>query len=889
MRMKRRVLGLIISLVMLISVIFPAALLAAPTSAPARTGGLDRYLTSVEVAKIGWPTGAENVVLVNAYSPVDGAVAVPYAYKLNAPVLLTDCANIPDATLNQLQNLKAKNITLIGSENVISKEVKVNLESLGYKVTRLGSSDRYATAAEVAKAFGKTNNAIVVNGDAYPDALTIASWAAVNSAPILYTPKDALPETTKNALTSIGAASAIVVGSETVVNKSVFDMLPTAKRYSGTDRYGTATQVASQLFTNPDTLFVATGLDFVDAAVGANLAAKNKAPLIYVDKTIPASVKDYLKTAKASVKNISLIGGTGAITNSQQIWLQSLISAETSATVTDAVANYFNNIPVVGDSYKISEADLKAALEKNPNGYLVIDIRKADAYAKGHIKGAVNLPYGPAIGDNLAKIRTAANGKTVVVACYTGQTAGQTDSLLNLAGIKTRSLNFGMGDAADMDQGKGWLKLNYPTVTDPSVLPDVVAVSSPNAAIDELVKKYFNPLPSDSYKMSSTALKSGLATSPEQFFVVDVRQAVDYNKGHVKGAINVPYGPDLAKNLTLLKEKSFGKTMVVYCYTGQTAGQVDSLMNLFGIPTKSLHYGYGTATFKHGWSGEGNESIDTLTESVATYFNNLPVVGDSYKISEVNLKTALETNPAAYVVLDIRQADAYAKGHIKGALNIPYGPGIAQNLDKIRAAANGKTLIVACYSGQTAGQTDTLLNLAGIKTRSLNFGMGDTADMDQGKGWLKLGYPVVTDPTAMPDAPAVTSPNTAIDDVVKKYFDPLPTDTYKIKSEALKPLLETQADKYLVVDVRQAADYSLGHVPGAINIPYGPDVAKNLTQLKQMSQGKTVIVYCYTGQTAGQVDSALNFLGIPTKSLHYGFGTATFKHGWSGLGYPTVK
>jgi rhodanese-related sulfurtransferase len=66
-----------------------------------------------------------------------------------------------------------------------------------------------------------------------------------------------------------------------------------------------------------------------------------------------------------------------------------------------------------------------------------------------------------------------------------------------------------------------------------------------------------------------------------------------------------------------------------------------------------------------------------------------------------------------------------------------------------------------------------------------------------------------------------------------------------------------------------------------VNIPYGPDIAKNLDSIKEKGQGKTAVVCCYTGQKSGQVEAALNILGISTKSVDFGFGKEGFPKGWS--------
>jgi len=291
-------------------------------------------------------------------------------------------------------------------------------------------------------------------------------------------------------------------------------------------------------------------------------------------------------------------------------------------------------------------------------------------------------------------------------------------------------------------------------------------------------------------------------------------------------------------------------------------------------------------------SAPAEDPTKVIKGAVETYFNDIGTnVKNSYKITEKDLKDELDKTPEKYVVLDIRKADVYAQGHIKGAINVPYGPDIAKNLDNIRAIAKDKTVIVACYTGQTAGQTDSLLNVAGIKTLSLNSGMGGSGTPGfEARGWLGMKYPTVTEATPMPTAPAVATKSKAIDTAVQKYFNEMPADSYKIDLPVMKDALAKEADKYYIVDVRKAEDFAKGHIKGAVNVPYGPDVAKNLDSIKEKGKGKIVVVYCYTGQTAGQTDSLLNIYGINTKSLNFGFGMDGFAKGWSAdKSYEVVK
>jgi rhodanese-related sulfurtransferase len=76
------------------------------------------------------------------------------------------------------------------------------------------------------------------------------------------------------------------------------------------------------------------------------------------------------------------------------------------------------------------------------NDPYLISLRSAEDYAKGHIPGAVNMSVKELFTlDNLATIPP---DRDVVVVCYTGQTAGQATTALNLLGYEAYSLLHGM-------------------------------------------------------------------------------------------------------------------------------------------------------------------------------------------------------------------------------------------------------------------------------------------------------------------------------------------------------------------------------------------------------------------------------------------------------------
>jgi rhodanese-related sulfurtransferase len=77
-----------------------------------------------------------------------------------------------------------------------------------------------------------------------------------------------------------------------------------------------------------------------------------------------------------------------------------------------------------------------------------------------------------------------------------------------------------------------------------------------------------------------------------------------------------------------------------------------------------------------------------------------------------------------------------------------------------------------------------------------------------------------------------------------------------------------------LVSVRGAAHYALGHIPGAINVPY-QSAADLANYTKYVSASDTVVAYCYTGHTGGIATMTLGILGYKVRNLLYGM------NGWS--------
>jgi len=213
----------------------------------------------------------------------------------------------------------------------------------------------------------------------------------------------------------------------------------------------------------------------------------------------------------------------------------------------------------------------------------------------------------------------------------------------------------------------------------------------------------------------------------------------------------MPWGPAVAAGMASVPE---GAPIYLTCYSGQTAGQTVALMNVAGIPVKSIRYGYNFGISKvEGFEAAVDTVAVELPPATRTIDPNIQAAVDSYYaefaslkgtpfasniISSENAKKILDAGDDSVMFLDIRRAEDYAKGHIETAVNMPYGAGMQELFASLPV---DKKIIVNCYSGQTAGQTVGIMKLMGYDAASLKGGMG--TPLNAPMGWVTEGFPVV--------------------------------------------------------------------------------------------------------------------------------------------------
>lgn len=260
---------------------------------------------------------------------------------------------------------------------------------------------------------------------------------------------------------------------------------------------------------------------------------------------------------------------------------------------------YFGNYTTAsGAAVNISAQDLFTNLQdgNTANDPLIIDYRSATDFATGRIRGAINV----ALSALVDKINdgTITGGKTVVNVCYTGQTASVATSFLNMMGFEAQNLLWGMcGVTTD------------PSINGANRWPDQIAAdefaNQLTAAESTPTQVYSFPEPGSGAKTAEDIMKARFATAaggwsisatdvfanPAQYFIVNYWPKAEYlDPGHIPGSYCFEPKTSL-KSDAMLKYLPTDKTIVVYCYSGQTSAQLCGYLQMLGYSAKSLLYG----------------------------------------------------------------------------------------------------------------------------------------------------------------------------------------------------------------------------------------------------------------------------------------------------------
>lgn len=265
--------------------------------------GVNRIETAIEISKANFTT-SPTAILTTAYNFPDATAGIHIAKQNKAPILLTEQEALPPSVLKELNRLKAKNVIILGSEGVVSKNIENVLKSK-FSVRRIGGTSRYETNQmvnnEVFKDKGKVTEIFAVNGTRFSDVISIAPYAFHNDIPIVYT--DSNGDILKMVAKSYPNLKKVtLIGGPTILSDNLLNEWPTVERLSGPNRYLTSRAIDDKYFSNTKQLYVTTGEDFPDAITGT---------VVLKPGENIALVKNRLSELSSSQKtrNMTILGG----------------------------------------------------------------------------------------------------------------------------------------------------------------------------------------------------------------------------------------------------------------------------------------------------------------------------------------------------------------------------------------------------------------------------------------------------------------------------------------------------------------------------------------------------------------------------------------------------
>ncbi|MDO9262271.1 MAG: rhodanese-like domain-containing protein [Flavobacteriaceae bacterium] len=243
--------------------------------------------------------------------------------------------------------------------------------------------------------------------------------------------------------------------------------------------------------------------------------------------------------------------------------------------------------------------------------------------------------------------------------------------------------------------------------------------------------------------INATEIKENLKNS--KYLVVDIRKDTDFDKGHIKGAVNVK-SEELIKYFDKkIKPANYDKIAIV-CYSGQSAAYYSAVLRILGYHNVyTLKWGmssWGKSFAQNIWT---KNTASTYTDKLEKNSNTMPAKGetpvlttgktDAKEILKARAEMAIATvykdfitkpedvfaNPSNYYIVSYWNEEMYNNGHIPTAVR--YEPKKAFNFaNDLTTLPKDKRIIVSCSTGQTSAYITAYLHMLGYNVGNLAYG-----------------------------------------------------------------------------------------------------------------------------------------------------------------------
>lgn len=224
------------------------------------------------------------------------------------------------------------------------------------------------------------------------------------------------------------------------------------------------------------------------------------------------------------------------------------------------------------------------------NRYVLVDIRNDEHYAFAHIPGAIHISYSDTWREQ--KLNYLPKDKKIIVIDYSGHTASQVAATWSMLGFEAVPMRYGMaGWSTNREVIGGSPKSceahNFPVVTTTSEVGsyDTPELATKAASVSEL----FLTRAEGAIKIAPVIQPQDLKDKLQSYFIIDTRQPEHFAKGHIEGAINIPF--DSIAETASLKKIPPDKNLILICYDGHASSQAARALNLLGYHATALKDG----------------------------------------------------------------------------------------------------------------------------------------------------------------------------------------------------------------------------------------------------------------------------------------------------------
>lgn len=335
-------------LVLVIALTPTAAFAAWPVDPPRlsmateRVPGASRFAAAANMALAAYP-GWQGVTHVVVASGDDRAAADPLSasglcWAYDAPLLLTSAARTPAETKAALAAIASKNptvtVTVVGGRASIPSARVNELRAVvpsGTVEQPWTSGSRYSLAARVsarmsavasATAKVRPNAVFVANGaeaKRFSDALAASAVSRYTGIPVLLAAGAVVPNDTKRALAALGSPETIVIGGTQSITSAAYGVLGGDARWSGANRFGTASEVARRALERGWATGLTAGVaaKVPDALAGAAALGRSGGLVLATEtERLPKETWARLR-AMSSVTTCTVLGGPASIAQVQ--------------------------------------------------------------------------------------------------------------------------------------------------------------------------------------------------------------------------------------------------------------------------------------------------------------------------------------------------------------------------------------------------------------------------------------------------------------------------------------------------------------------------------------------------------------------------------------------